>query len=463
MVTTYRVATTNAPEKTMPNNIEAEEAVLGALLIDPDAMMKAASILAPESFYLEKNAWIYAAVQNLYERHEPADYLTVISELERQGRLNDCGGAAYLAALQNAVPTALHVEHYARLVSKMAGLRQAIRYSTVVAGLAYDGKLDQAAWFSKAQAELLKLAPRGSASFVSSDDAMGDLVTKIYLRIDEPVEVAGIKTGYTDWDRKFGGLQAGLHLIEGRTSSGKTWLALGLSEGAAGNGARVAFISLEMTAEQVSLRRVSAASGLKVNALETGYIWETNSMGYQQQRKFNSSEVERVKQATRDCSERAVFVASEHFTTSGDVMAKLMRMKAEQGIDLAIVDYVQKFNDDANTTEMVYGKAAHNLKDCADTLGIPIVLLSQVNRTNNQRGSQYLEIGDARQGGQVEEAADSIYFISSPDYGKTHDPTYQRKWIAEIECGKDRLTGSAAGRMIELSIDPETNAVTNKK
>ena len=213
-----------------------------------------------------------------------------------------------------------------------------------------------------------------------------------------------------------------------------------------------------MSTEQISYRRAARCCGISVKAQMTGYIWETDQMGYPRKRTFNSTDVRCIEEATRHCAGLPVFTSAEHFSTSSEIVAKLTRMHAEKGIGFAVVDYIQKFTDRAETTEMSLGMAAHRLKDCFDSLRIPGVVLSQVNREANKRDTRFLQIGDSRGSGQIDEAADSLYGMSSQDYGKQNDLTRKPINKAEVSCLKDRLLGNA-GKMIELPVSPTTGAI----
>lgn len=437
-----------------PVDPKMEQAVLGSCMLDPDAIVKAIPVINPADFYFEKNRWIYESMLEIHDRHDPVDFTNLVSELERNKKIELVGGTAYLASLMNLDGSAFHVESYARQLADLSGKRRILSAACSIAEICANGKGYEEA-HSLAMHELLKAAPKATSRFMSSEESVGDLIITLRLRMDEPVEVSGLRTGYADWDNKFGGLLPGLHIIEGRTSIGKTWLALGIAEGVAGEGIPVAFISLEMSGEQINLRRISRFSQMLQVQLRTGYIFEDGK-----KRKFNTSEVERVERAASRAMDHPIFVSSDHFSTSSQVIAKLTRMKAEHGIGLAVVDYIQKFRDRAEREEKALGDAAHNLKDCADSLGIPLVVLSQVNRVGNQRDTRFLELGDTRGSGQIEEAADEMFAITSEDYGKSNNPNYKRKNVVEVSNLKGRLSG-AAGKVVRLAVVERIGSIEN--
>ncbi len=439
-----------------PCDIPAEEAVLGALLIDSDAILRVGR-LTPQDFYKESNAWVFETLQHLADERKPTgDFVLVCSELEKKGRLDEIGGAAYIASLINAVPTAFHIEQYAEAVQNAAGNRRILYAGTEIIQTAYQN-VDYAETYSKAQTALLKVAPPESGDFIDTDRSVGDLIIKIRLRIDDPIDTIGLATGFQLWDSTFGGFLTGLHMLQARTSAGKTWLAMGIADGVARR-VPVAFISLEMTNEQITYRRISRYSGIHIKALGTGYIWETDPMGVPRKRTFSDAEKKRVDVAARRVSELPVYTSSEHFTTSSQIVAKLTRLKAERGIGFAVVDYVQKLTDTAENQELAWGRAAHRLKDCFDSLDMPGLILSQVHRGVEKRATRFLEVGDSRGSGQLDEAADVIYGLTSEDYGKSFDGKYKRTNIIEVPCLKDRLLGNA-GKMVKLKIDPITGAI----
>lgn len=437
----------------IPCDPKLEESVLGSCLIDPGAIVKVMSIVEPGDFHIEKNRWVYEAMESIQRRGDPLDVVTLRAEIEKRGKTKDIGGDARIISLMNAEGSAINVESYANRLVDIAGKRRIYFASLEIVQFSVDG-MDYEETHDKAIRELLKVAPKKRVGPMSSESSVGDLLIKTRMRVAEPVQFSGTRTGYIDWDKTFGGLQEGLHVIVGRTSSGKTWLSLGIAEGVAKQGIPVAFISLEMSRDQINRRRVSRFSGLRQVQLMTGAIYDLGKY-----RKFNKEEVDRMERGHEMAMANPIWIESEHFATSSRVIATINRLKAEHGIGLAVVDYIQKFIDRAEREEKALGDAAHNLKDCADQLGIPIVTLSQVNRSNNLREDRFLKIGDVRGSGQVEEAADTVYSISSEDYGK-HDVNYKRKNTVDIECLKDRL-GGGAGKTIHLAVVENIGSIEN--
>ena len=222
------IQTTAAPNKMVPSNIEAEQAVLGALLIDPDAIVKVVPILHVEDFYLEKHAWIFEAIFALHERREPIDFLTVVAELERRSRINDVGGAAYITALINAVPTAIHIEHYARLVERLSTQRRLISAAGNIAEIAYASTEEIDAMIDHAEETIFSVAQRRmSRDLISMRIAVDQFMDNLDYVQRHQGELLGVPTGFIDLDKLLGGFQpSDLIIVAGRPGSGKTSFAL---------------------------------------------------------------------------------------------------------------------------------------------------------------------------------------------------------------------------------------------
>ena len=411
------IRTTDAPEKTMPNNLEAEEAVLGALLIDPDAIIKAAPIVRTEDFYLEKNAWIYEAVMVLHERREPVDFLTVVAELERQNKLNDVGGAAYISALINAVPTAVHVEHYAQIVERMSTLRRLIRASTDIAGLAYDGSDEIDTVIDRAEQAIFAVAERRmSRDMIPIRVAVDRFHDQLEYVQKHQGEILGVPTGFIDLDRLLGGFHpSDLLIIAGRPGSGKTSFALSLMQYASVvRKKHVALFSLEMSAEQLVQRLVSGMAVIDSQNLRIG--------------KISDDEWPKLVKATGVLADASIYIDDSAAITPIDIRAKARRLQSEFGLDMVIIDYLQLMTVRGRIENRVQEVAqiSRQLKELARELHVPVVALSQLSRAVEARDDHRPQLADLRESGSIEQDADVVIFIYRE---KTYYPTLE-KWQA---------------------------------
>ena len=268
-------------DKTIPANPEAEEAVLGSLLIDPDGVIKVASFLEPDDFYREKNGWIYRAVLDLHERREPADFITLVDELERRNQLQEVGGAAYITALINSVPSAVYVEHYAHIVERTATLRRLIGVAGQIAALAYEEVDDVGEVVDRAEQLVFNVSERRiRRDLVPVRQVMHNVVDRIDFLHRHQGDILGVPSGFTKLDKLLGGFQkSDLIILAARPSVGKTALALNFALNAARRYRKVVgFFSLEMSAEQLVLRLLSMETGIEQQRLRQGDIhddeWE---------------------------------------------------------------------------------------------------------------------------------------------------------------------------------------------
>lgn len=415
-----------APDKLVPHNIEAEEAVLGSLLIDPEALFRITPFLSADDFYLQKNAWIYDAVLALHERREPLDFVTVCDEMERREQLEDIGGAAYVTHLINAVPSAIHVESYGHIVEQAAIRRRLINAASRIAQLAYqedkdiDHTVDQAeqALFSVSQRRITRdLAPAQ------------EIIRRYYERIeylyDHQEEALGVPTGFVDLDRLLGGLQrSDLILIAARPSVGKTSLAISIARHAAILGQHVAIFSLEMSSEQVIQRMVSAETGIDAQRLRLGDLQE--------------DEWPLFAQATGRLADFPLFIDDTPSISVLQMRTKARRLHAEHGIDLILVDYLQlmttgDIRNESRVQEVSY--ISRSLKGLARELEVPLVALSQLSRAVEQRSDKRPILADLRASGSLEQDADVVMFIYRDEL---YNPDTDMQNIAEIIISKHR-------------------------
>ncbi len=398
-----------------PNSAEAEEAVLGALLIDPDAIIKVAPILRAEDYYFEKHAWIYDAIFALHERREPVDFLTVVAELERMGKLNDVGGAAYITALINAVPTAFHVEQYAHIVERTSTLRRLITASTQIAGMAYDNVEEIDEVIDHAEEAIFAVAQRRmTREMIPMRVAVDQFIDRLDYVQKHQGELLGVTTGFIDLDRLLGGFQpSDLIIVAGRPGSGKTAFALSVMQNAAmKKNKRIALFSLEMSAEQLVQRLVASMATIEAQALRLGTI--------------RDDDWARLVKATGELSETHIFIDDSAALTPIEIRAKARRLQSEHGLDMIIVDYMQLMTIRGRPENRVQeiSQISRQLKELARELRVPVVALSQLSRAVEAREDHRPQLADLRESGSIEQDADVVIFILRE---KTYYPTIE-KW-----------------------------------
>jgi len=414
------------PDKMVPHNVEAEQAVLGALLIDPDAIFRVNTFLQGNDFYVEKHRWIYEAVAALHERREAVDFVTLCDELERRGQLADLGGAAYITALINATPTALNVEHHARIVERTSTLRRMIGAAGEIAALAYEDTDDIDDALDRAEQVLFGVSQRRIARDMLP---IRDVISEYYDRIDylykHKGETIGVPTGFRNLDKILGGLQkSDLVIVAARPGMGKTSLLLTLALSAARKYAqRVAIFSLEMSAEQVVQRLLSSETGIDSQRLRIGNL--------------RDEEWPVFTQATGALSETMVFIDDTPSISAMQVRTKARRLYAEYGLDLIIIDYLQLMQSDRRSENRVQeiSYLSRALKGLARELNIPVLVASQLSRAVEQRNDKHPMLSDLRESCSIEQDADIVIFIYRDEY---YVPETDQPNIAEIMISKHR-------------------------
>lgn len=407
----------NSPSKTLPSNIEAEQAVLGALLIDPDTIIKVVPIVHAEDFYLEKHAWIFEAILALHERREPIDFLTVVTELERGGKLNDVGGAAYITALINSVPTAVHVEQYAHIVERTSVQRRLISASGEIAEIAYDGTEDIEDVIDRAEEIIFGVAERRmNREMIPMRVAVDRFIDRLEYVQKHQGEILGVPTGFYDLDKLLGGFQpSDLIIVAGRPGSGKTSLALSIMQRAAmEKKKRVALFSLEMSAEQLVQRLVASAADIDTHNLRIG--------------KVSDEEWPKIVRATGELSDTQIFIDDSAAITPLEIRAKARRLHTEYGLDMIIIDYLQLMTVRGRIENRVQeiSQISRQLKELARELRVPVVTLSQLSRAVESRQDHRPQLADLRESGSIEQDADVVIFIFRE---KLYYPTLE-KWQA---------------------------------
>jgi len=421
------------------HNRDAERFLLGSLMIDPSQFQIAEGIIEEGDFSIPRHRWIYRAIKEAVAEGEDIDLSILAFRLERMGK-EDAGGIAYLGELMSLVPSALNLPQYARLVAEMGQRREMVAVAANIARRAYNLEADPAVSAAEAAEELVRI-PRGD---LGEDEGVVDrLYEKISHWLNEPLrdgEVRGIPTGFAKLDNLLGGLEPALYIIAGRPSMGKTALSLAIAGNTAGAGIPTAYITLEMTEEQLRERMLCAAARVDRQALRAGRI--------------RGESLSRVFDAMAAAQEMPLRILQG--PRAPRRMAAAIRRLTRDGCGLIVVDYLQRADCSGlgdNRHEML-GRACDILQDASLDYGVPVLLLCQLNRRVEERQDKRPLLMDLRESGNIEESADVVLMLYRPDYYSGDGSN-----IIEVICRKDRLNGKA-GKAAELGFGPFAN-ITN--
>ncbi|GHO43786.1 replicative DNA helicase [Ktedonospora formicarum] len=415
-------------EKLLPQNVEAECGVLGSIIIDPEAIVQVADFLHAEDFYRDAHRIIYEVIVQLYEQHEPADFITICDELEHRNKLEEVGGADYITSLVNLVPTSANVEHYGRIVSRTAILRRLIHAAGQIAAVAYD-ESDSDVALDKAEQLIFEISQGHARSDFS---AINDVLTNYFLKLEQLHErrgtIVGVPTGFTDLDRLTGGLQrSDLIILAARPAVGKTSFALSLARNASvRHQSSVAVFSLEMSKEQLVQRFLSMEASIDQQRLRTGWIEDEDWTN--------------IEEAMSRLSQAKIYIDDTAGISTMEMRSKTRRLASEQGLDLIIVDYLQLMQSQVggkrseNRVQEV-SEISRNLKGLARELDVPVLALAQLSRTVESRQSKVPQLSDLRESGSIEQDADIVMFIYRDE---VYNPDTERKNIADIIIAKHR-------------------------
>jgi len=408
-----------------PHSIEAEEAVLGAILINPEAIFEVLSFLRADDFFIVRHAWIWEAMLKIHERRDPLDYLTVVNELEQSGRLSEVGGAAYLLSLINKTPSALNVEGYGRIVERMAIRRRLIEAAGQVARVAHSDETDINAVIAQAEQAIFDVTERRLTSeLVPVRQVLSDYFDHVSFLARHQEDVMGVPTGFIDLDRMLGGLQkSDLLIIAARPGMGKSsWLNSVLMN-AARQGQRVALFSLEMSNEQLVQRFVSGETNIPSEKLRLGRLDERDWA--------------RFVAATQHLSELQIFLDDTPALSTVELRTKARRLHLEFGLNLIMIDYLQLMTTPYRTENRVQeiSYISRALKQLARELNIPVIAAAQLSRAVEQRNDKRPMLSDLRESGSIEQDSDVVMFIYRDAYYNPESPDGNR---AEILIAKHR-------------------------
>jgi replicative DNA helicase len=430
---------TNLP----PQNTDAEASLLGAILIDADAIVKIADTIGSADFYDQRHGRIYEAVLQLYEKHSPVDVLTLSDQLKGSGFLDMVGGPAYLTELTNFVPTAAHVEQYAEIVSQKALRRRLIKASQEIVGLGYDEARSLQQLIEEAETRLFEVSQRHIKQDITSIET---ILSESFDRLDElhkdKGKIRGVPTGFKDMDNILAGLQkSDLFILAARPSMGKTAFALNLAHNIAVKSEMpVLIFSLEMSKEQLVDRMLSMESGVDAWALRTGNLTD--------------ADFEKIGHAMGTLSEAQIFIDDTPGITVSDLRTKARREAHQRPLGLIIVDYLQlmsggsRFGGDGNRVQEI-SEISRGLKGIARELNVPLIALSQLSRSVENRSPQIPQLADLRESGSIEQDADVVAFIYREEY---YNPDTERKNVTDIFIKKHRNGPTGA---VELYFDRE--------
>jgi len=412
--------------RTPPQNLEAEMAVLGAALLEEDALVAAAELLDAESFYKEAHRQIFSAMVALYKSSVAVDFVTLKDELQKRDWLVAVGGASYLTTLTSVVPTAANVEYYCNIVREKAILRLLIKATTAIATDAYAQKEPAPELLDKAEQRIFEIAEQ---KIRQEAIAVKELIKSSIETIDTLYQrkgfLTGLPTGFTELDELLAGLQpADFIVVAGRPAMGKSSFAMSLAEHAAiDHKTPVAVFSLEMSKEHLVQRMLCSHARINAHNVRTGML--------------SASDWPKLTQAAGKLSESPIFIDDTPGITILELRAKARRLKARHGIGLLVLDYLQLMEEPghADNRQQQISVISRNLKAIARELRVPVIAVSQLSRAPERRDTFRPRLSDLRESGAIEQDADVVLLLFREDY---YNPSEENKGIAEVIIGKQR-------------------------
>ncbi len=433
----------------LPQNVDAEASLLGAILIDTDAIIKIADRITPNDFFDPKHARIYEGLRTLYEKRSAIDVLTLADQLQGTGFLEMVGGPAYLSELTNFVPTAAHVEQYADIVAEKALRRRLIATSDDMTQLGRDESKNLKELIEEAETRLFEVSKQHvKQSVVSIETVLAESFERLDDLHKDSKKLRGIPTSYRDLDNMLAGLQpSDLFILAARPSMGKTAFVLNLAHKIATEAKEsVLIFSLEMSKEQLVDRLLSMESGVDAWALRTG--------------KLTDNDFEKLGEAMGALSEAKIYIDDSPGITVSDLRTKARREAHTQKLGVIIVDYLQlmsggsRFGGDGNRVQEI-SEISRGLKGVARELNVPVIALSQLSRSVESRHPQIPQLSDLRESGSIEQDADVVAFLYREDY---YNPETDRKNIMDVLIKKHR-NGPVGG--VELYFNRDKQRITS--
>ena len=418
--------TAPATSTAVPHSREAEEAVVGAVFINPEVYYDVAQFLSADDFYIHRHKWIWEAFTSLHEQRIPVDLLTVSDELERRGQLSEIGGPAYLTALVNQVPSSLNAESYGHIVEGYSIRRKMINAANQIASIAYNEKTSVDDVMNESEKAVFNVSERRLKHDLVP---IKKVASEFYDRIDDlakrPDDIVGVPTGFIDLDKMLTGLQpSDLLIIAGRPGQGKTGFLLSIAKNAGlTHKKHVAIFSLEMSNEQVVQRLISQETGIESQRMRTG--------------KLDDHEWPLFTHAIEVFSDTHIFLDDTPAITPLQLRTKCRRLHMEFGLDLIIIDYLQLMGGDTRNDNRVQEVSyiSRNLKVLARELNVPVLAAAQLSRAVEQRTDKRPVLSDLRESGSLEQDADIVMFIYRPDQ---YEKDTVKQNVAEIIIAKHR-------------------------
>ncbi|MFC0525973.1 replicative DNA helicase [Pontibacillus salicampi] len=414
-------------DRTPPHNIEAEQAVLGAIFLEPQSIATASEVLMPEDFYRASHQRIYEAMLDLSEKGEPIDLVTTTTALSNVQTLEEIGGVSYLSDLANSVPTAANIEYYTRIVEEKSILRRLIKTATTIVTNGFASEDDIEGVLNDAEKSILEVAQRkNTGRFKNIKDVLIEVYDNIEQLHNRDADVTGVPTGFRDLDNMTSGFQKNdLIIIAARPSVGKTAFALNIAQNVATTtGENVAIFSLEMGAEQLVMRMLCAEGNIDASALRTGHL-ETEDWG-------------KLTMAMGSLSNAGVFIDDTPGIRVNEIRSKCRRLAQEHGLGMILIDYLQLIQGSGNSKEnrqQEVSEISRALKGLARELNVPLIALSQLSRGVEGRQDKRPMMSDIRESGSIEQDADIVGFLYRDDY---YDQESERQNIIEIILAKQR-------------------------
>ncbi len=417
-----------SPDHLPPQNLEAEESVLGGLLLEKNAILKVVPVLSSDDFYRDHHGMIYAAMVTLFEKRVPIDLITLAEELERVKHLDQVGGPEALASLVSQVPSAAHIVHYAHIVKEKAVLRRLITAANRILQISFDQSLEASEALDMSEQALFGVSQKFfDKSFISINDLLAESFERIDQLHKNKGTLRGVPTGFHELDQLLAGLQkSDLIIVAARPGMGKTSLALNMAENAAIELKKtVAVFSLEMSKEQLVDRLLCSQAGIDSWRLRTGNLTE--------------EDFSKLNYGMGILSEAPIFIDDSPLATVTEIRAKARRLQMEHGLDMIVVDYLQLMQGIGNAAEanrvQEISEISRGLKGLARELNVPVIALSQLSRAVEQRHPKIPQLSGLRESGSIEQDADVVMFLYRDDY---YNKDSDKKNIAEILVRKHR-------------------------
>ncbi|WP_261131389.1 replicative DNA helicase [Bacillus sp. Marseille-Q3570] len=430
-----------------PHNIEAEQAVLGAVFLEPEALTTATELLMPEDFYRAGHQRIFSVMVDLSEKGEPIDLVTVTSELQDRKLLEEVGGVSYLSDLANSVPTAANIEYYGQIVEEKSLLRRLIRAATDIAANGYSREDEVEQILNEAEKNILAVAQRKNTGvFKSIKDVLVQAYDNIEMLQNKKGDITGIPTGFVELDRITAGFQRNdLIIVAARPSVGKTAFALNIAQNVATKtDENIAIFSLEMGAEQLVMRMLCAEGNIDAQRLRTGDL--------------QPEDWQKLTMAMGSLSNAGIYIDDTPGVRVSDIRAKCRRLKQEKGLGMILIDYMQLIlgsGKPGENRQQEVSEISRSLKGLARELEVPVISLSQLSRGVESRQDKRPMMSDIRESGSIEQDADIIAFLYRDDY---YDKESENKDIIEIIIAKQR---NGPVGTVELAFVKEYNKFVN--